>query len=207
LGQRRLSGGEDAPGAQVLNVNRRSEVRRLNVAVVLVALLAASLTAAGVANAVGIVAPTKVTAAVLPKHINPPSIKKANYTYHARGTIVPPKQICPSGVAPPSPYCTKVPKSACSGTVSWIAKIGKNSLLAASNKEVAHGKAPVRSCAYRFSHHFPASLFIANRHLGGFSSSRHVGVLFYIHFNGNSVLKPRNARRQTVIAKVLEQGI
>jgi len=180
-------------------------VRRVKVVAVVVGLLAVSLVAVDMAGAAGFVPTTNVVARVLPKHINPPSIKKANYTWHVHGNITYPSYYCPNGTHNP-PYCARVPKSsACKGKITYTVRMGSDKLLAASGKKIGSGSTTLRgNCTYKFSKHFRTSLFISRHRLKNDKTIRHLGVLFYVHFAGNSVLTARNARVQTVIAKVLQ---
>ncbi len=180
---------------------------RRKVLALLVGALAASAAVVGVASASAFVsAPSTLTARVLPKHINPTSIKKANYTWTVRGALTYPSQFCPKGAT--APYCETITKAlACKGKVTWYMKIGSSSLIADGNKKVGSGSAPITSkCTYVFSHHFPTKDFVSKTKLKNASTQRHVGVFFFVTFTGNSVLKPSNARRQEVIAKVLDKG-
>ena len=99
---------------------------RLKLLALLAGALVASVAVVGVAEAVVVTkATSKLTARVLPKHINPTSIKKANYTWTVRGSLTY-GQYCPNG-ANVSPYCENVPKDlACTGKVTWYMKIGKS---------------------------------------------------------------------------------
>ena len=184
--------------------NRRSEVR-LKVLALLAGALVASVAAVGVADAASIFgqAPTKLTARVLPKHINPTSIKKAKYKYTARGTLTYPSKYCPNG-ATVYPYCEDLTHAVCTGKVTWYAKLGKNPAIKKSNKKVGSGSTSLTGkCTYVFSHRFPTSDFIAKHKAPG-RANRHVGVEFFITFKGNTYLKGSSARRQVVVAKVLE---
>jgi hypothetical protein len=187
-----------------LQTNRRSEVR-LRVLAVLAGVLVASVAIVGMADAgsIKVKASSKLSARVLPKHINPTSKKKAKYTWNVRGGLTY-GQYCPNG-AKVFPYCETVPKNlACQGKVTWIMKLGKSSLLADAKKTVGRGSAPItKSCTYSFKHHFPTSDFVAKRNLKNDSASRHVGVFFYMTFPGNTYLNGSKARQQEVIAKVL----
>jgi hypothetical protein len=176
---------------------------RRKVVALLTGVLVASVAIVGVAVA-SQKASSTLSARVLPKHINPSSRRHANYTWTVRGTLTYGKY-CPNGTGT-SPYCETLPKSkACKGKVTWYAKAGKSNLIADGNKKIGSGSAPINSkCTYVFSHHFPTSDFVASHTLHDASSQRHVGVFFYVTFTGNSFLKSGSARRQEVIAKVLE---
>jgi hypothetical protein len=151
-------------------------------------------------------ASSKLSARVLPKHINPVGTKHAKYKWTAHGTLTH-GQYCPNG-ANVFPYCETLPKSkACKGTVTWTTSLGKDRLLADSGKKIGSGKTAIKgNCTYAFSHKFPTNDFIADKVLGHDSALRHVGVIFRMTFTGNSFLNSSKARRQVVIAKVLEQG-
>ena len=180
---------------------------RLKLLALLAGALVASVAVVGVAEAVVVTkATSKLTARVLPKHINPTSIKKAKYKWTVRGSLTY-GQYCPNG-AKVFPYCENVPKGlACKGKVTWYMKLGKSTLVAHANKKVGSGSAPINSkCTYVFSHHFPTSDFVSKTKLKNASAQRHIGVFFYVTFTGNTVLNPSSARRQEVIAKVLDKG-
>jgi hypothetical protein len=180
---------------------------RLKILALLAGALVASVAVVGVAEA-GVVtkASSSLTARVLPKHINPTSIKKAKYKWTVRGNLTY-GQYCPNG-AKVFPYCETVPKNvACSGKVFWTAKIGKSNLVSKANKTIGSGGTTIKSnCTYTFSHTFPTSDFVSKAKLHDASSQRHVGVFFYVSFQGNADLKGSTARRQEVIAKVLDKG-
>ena len=182
---------------------------RRKVLALLTGVLVASVAIVGVAYATSAFPkePSKLTARVLPKHINPKSIKKANYTWTVRGTLTYASKFCPKGANVP-PYCEILPKAdACKGKVTWHTNLGKSTLLADGNKKIGSGSAPInKKCTYVFSHHFPTKDFVSKKKLKNASSARHVGVFFYVTFTGNSFLKSSSARRQEVIAKVLDKG-
>lgn len=179
---------------------------RLRILVLLVGALVASVAVVGVAEASAVKATSKLTARVLPKHINPTSITKAKYKWTVRGSLTYGK-FCPDGANSP-PYCETLSKAkACPGKVSWTAKIGKSNLVSDSHKTIGTGRTTMKSnCSYVFTHTFPTSDFVSKSKLHDASSQRHVGVLFYVSFGGNTFLVRSTARRQEVIAKVLDKG-
>jgi hypothetical protein len=178
---------------------------RLRVLALLAGALVASASIVGVAVA-SQKASSKLTARVLPKHINPTSIKKASYKWTVRGTLTY-GRYCPNG-ASNQPYCETLSKAkACTGKVTWYTKIGKSTLVSDANKKIGSGTTTIKSnCTYSFSHKFPTSDFVASHALHDASSQRHVGVFFYVTYKGNTFLLGSSARRQEVIAKVLEQS-
>jgi len=162
----------------------------------LMGLLAGTIGFAAVAGAANRVAPVRVTARVLPKHITAPP-----YTWTIRGKIVPPRLICPSGVMNPK-YCTKPPPQACSGKVRIVVDLGKHRHLTA--KKVATFTVKVKSnCTYRGTVTIPKRKMTATTHLMPNERGRWTGVYFHAFFLGNSILSSKSARTQIVLAKLV----
>jgi hypothetical protein len=172
-------------------------VRKLTVAAVLVALLGVSLV--GAASAAGpLIAPIKVTARVLPKHIN-----SGPYIWHTTGRIILPPLICPAGTTDPK-YCRATTPGDCAGRMTLTVKVGKDKLLAASGKQIAFQHITITDCNYEFVTHVDASVYTAKHPLKNSSTIRHTTLILYVRFLGNALVAAESARVQRVIGKVLE---
>jgi hypothetical protein len=163
--------------------------------VVMIGLAAVMLCFAALASA-GVVAPTKVSAGV---H----KAKRPALTYTTTGRITYPRRYCLAGTTS-SAYCvTLTAKKVCNGRVSLTVKLGKDPLLAASNKTIARASGKVKSnCTYSIKTKLKTKPFAAKKSFAAHAKGATVKVSFGIRFLGNAVLNPRNARTQTVKVSV-----
>jgi hypothetical protein len=172
-------------------------VRKLTVAAVLVASLTMSLV--GAASAAGpLIAPIKVTARVLPKHIN----TGGPYIWHVTGMIILPAMICPAGTTDPK-YCQPTTPADCVGTMSLIIKVGKDKLVADSGKQIGHLFSRTVGCNFAFTTHIKNSVYTAKHPLAHDAPIRHTTLILYARFLGNALVSAKSARVQRVIGKVL----
>jgi hypothetical protein len=169
-------------------------VRKL-AAVVSTSVLGAALILAAVAAAT--VSPIGVTARVTPPH----NLKKP-FTYTIHGVVVPPKFICPPGSTNPA-YCTQtVPGTACKGNVQITVSLGVDKNLADSDKRIGQFTTPVKvSCNYSLTRTIQYKILTAKKRQAG--KKRYVHVKFNARFLGNTVLSPKSAPQQIVIAKLI----
>jgi hypothetical protein len=183
------------PSPDVANRTGGLEVRKLTVAAVLVASMTLSL---GAASAAGpIITPIKVTARVLPKHIN-----HGKYIWHTTGTIILPPQVCPFGTTDPR-YCLPTTPADCAGTMSLIVKVGKDKLLADSGRQIGRQFTKTVGCNYSFRTFVKRSVYTAKHPLAHDAPIRHTTLILYARFLGNTLVFPKSARVQRVIGKVL----
>jgi len=170
-------------------------------AAVLLGVLVALLCFGAVADATGIINPIKVSASVSPRH----QISKPPYTFTTSGRITFPTLLCPPGTTNPA-YCTTITaKEACGGKVSLKVTLGKDPILADANKTIKRTTGKVSGkCTYSIKAKFPKSDFRATKHYFAHEKGSYVHVSFHVSYLGDSVLKPKTARTQNVIAKLLQ---
>jgi hypothetical protein len=163
-------------------------------------LLVAVLCFGAVANAAGIITPTKVSASVSPRHVNGPP-----YTFVTSGTIRFNPIYCPPGTTNPA-YCTVITaKEACTGKISLKVGLGRDPLLADAKKTIDSTGGKVSSkCTYSIKTKLRKSDFTATTAFRPHQFGAHVFVHFKVKFQGNSVLNAKTARTQYVVAKVLQ---
>ncbi|HWF50825.1 MAG TPA: hypothetical protein VG294_09320 [Solirubrobacteraceae bacterium] len=164
---------------------------------VLLGSLAVVLCFGAVASA-GIITPSKVSASVSPHHVT-----KAPYTFTTHGTITFSPLYCPPGTTNVA-YCTTITKAeACSGKVSLKVKLGPDPILADADTTIKSTTGKVSSnCTYSIKTKFSTKDFTATKIYSAHEKGVYVKVKFSVKFLGNTVLNPKSANTQTVIAKL-----
>lgn len=165
---------------------------------VLTGLLVAILGSASAAAVAASIAPTYVSASVSPHHV-----LKAPYTFTTSGTIH--YRRCPHGTTTHN-YCTDIPPGqACKGSVSVDVKLGRDALLTDAGKKVDTTSGSVsKKCTYSITTTLPTSVLTATSRFRRRQRGAYVYVSFSARFAGNSVLSPKSARRQNIVARLTQ---
>ena len=174
-------------------------MRRVGLLGGLAVTLVLALAVAGVALATGQIAPTKVSASVLPKHIPAPG----PYIWTVTGRVTLP-EICPAGTTNPS-YCTVPPKNYADGPVDLKVDLGNDSQLADSGHQVATASGMVKNDRYTMTVNISPAVFTAVQH--EMNLQTWVGVYFYVDYLGNSNVSGLSAPPQIVLAGVINPVI
>jgi hypothetical protein len=152
----------------------------------------------GAAAVAATLTPSYVSASVSPHHL-----LKAPYTFTTVGTIH--YRHCPHGVTKNN-YCVDVAQGqACKGSVSLDVRLGSDPLLADAQKKVLTTSGAVsKKCTYSITTTLPTSVFTATSRFRRHQKGAYVYVKFAARFVGNSVLSPRSARQQNVVARLTQ---
>lgn len=153
---------------------------------------------AALAQATGVVRPTKFTASVLPPHRDGPP-----FEYTTAGVLTFPSTACPPGIHGGS-YCfTLTGPQACKGGVTIKVDLASDDLLRKSDYPLGTLHTKVHpDCTYSASTKIDASVLTAKKTFSPHARGAWAHLTFSVMFDGNVVLAPRTAHDQHVLAHV-----
>ena len=152
----------------------------------------------GAAAIASTITPSYVSASVSPRHV-----LRVPYTFTTSGAIH--YRRCPHGTTKHN-YCVDVPAGqACKGSLSLDVKLGADPLLADAGKKVLSTSGGVsKHCTYSITTTLPTSVLTATSRFRRRQKGAYVYLTFSARFDGNSVLSPKSARRQNVVARLTQ---